>query len=160
MYTEFQLKQEVCLNKTNFNEWSFLIKNALMAKKVSDYVDKDLITPLEIQVNSPKICDADIYSNLSNQLKTAKSYDALAITIINSIVPMDALKHIKNLQTAFDIMTKLKEIYKGSKNADVYLLMNKLYSLKAKCINECKDVISEIKEIFSSLEKHRSILGN
>jgi len=38
MSTEFQLKQEVCLNKTNFDEWSFLIKNSLMTKKVSDYV--------------------------------------------------------------------------------------------------------------------------
>jgi len=26
MSTEFQFKQEVCLNKTNFDEWSFLIK--------------------------------------------------------------------------------------------------------------------------------------
>jgi len=96
-----------------------------MPKKVSSYVDKDLITPLEIQVNSPK----------------------------------DVLKHIKNLQTASDIMTKLKEFYKGSENADIQLLMDKLYSLKTKGINDCKDVINEIKEIFSSLEKHRTYLG-
>jgi len=39
MYTEFQLKQEVHLNKTNFDEWSFFINNTLIAKKASDYID-------------------------------------------------------------------------------------------------------------------------
>ena len=59
MSTEFQLKQEVCLIKTNLDEWSFLIKNSLMDKKVSDYVDKDLITPLGIQVNAARLGDAN-----------------------------------------------------------------------------------------------------
>jgi len=53
MSIEFQRKQDVCLNKTNFDEWSFLIKHTSMVKKVSDYDDKDLIAPLEIQVNAP-----------------------------------------------------------------------------------------------------------
>ncbi|KAG4101331.1 hypothetical protein H8356DRAFT_1656592 [Neocallimastix lanati (nom. inval.)] len=53
MSTGFQFKQEVCLN------------NILMAKKVSDYVDKDLITPLEIQVNAARLDVVNTCSNLS-----------------------------------------------------------------------------------------------
>jgi len=45
MFTKFQLKQEFCLNKNNFDELSFLIKKALMTKNVSDYVDKNLVIP-------------------------------------------------------------------------------------------------------------------
>jgi len=72
----------------------------------------------------------------------------------------DELKHIENLQNTFDIIAILKELYNGSENADVQLLMVKLYSLKTKSIYSCKDVISEIKKkIFSSLEKHNIYLG-
>ncbi|KAG4102656.1 hypothetical protein H8356DRAFT_1324587 [Neocallimastix lanati (nom. inval.)] len=119
MSTEFQLKQEVCLNKTNFDEWSFLIKNSLMTKKKSKLTQQDLGM-------------------------IAKSYDALTKAIIISNVPKDVLKHIKNFQTVFDIMAKLKEIYKGSENA--------------KSIYDCNDIISEIKELFSYLEKHNKYL--
>jgi len=36
--------------------------------------------------------------------------------------------------------------------------MNKLYSLKAKSIYDSNDIISEIKELFSFLEKHNKYL--
>jgi hypothetical protein len=74
--------------------------------------------------------------------------------IISSAVPKDALKYIK--KKAFKLhntMAKLKKIYKGSENADVQLLADKLYSLKAKNIYEYKDIISKIKKIFSSIVK-------
>ncbi|KAG4107287.1 hypothetical protein H8356DRAFT_1387316 [Neocallimastix lanati (nom. inval.)] len=79
MSIEFQRKQDVCLNKTNFDEWSFLIKHTSMVKKKSK---------LTHQYD-------DSHSDLSEQLKTAKNYDALTKTIISS-----------------------NEIYTGIENAD------------------------------------------
>ncbi|KAG4089002.1 hypothetical protein H8356DRAFT_957499, partial [Neocallimastix lanati (nom. inval.)] len=58
-------------------------------------------------------------------LKTAKCYNVFAKIIISFDVPKDELNHIKNLQNAFNIRVKLKEIYEGSENADIPLLIDK-----------------------------------
>ena len=56
-------------------------------------------------------------------------------------------------------MAKLKEIYEGSENTDIQLLIDILCSFKAKSIYECKDVINGIKETLNYLKKYNTYLG-
>jgi hypothetical protein len=60
----------------------------------------------------------------------------------------EAIKHIKGLRTAFEIIEKLKIIYKGNEFVDIHFLIGKLYTLKAKGISNCKDVLNQINELF------------
>jgi hypothetical protein len=53
-----------------------------------------------------------------------------AIIIAN--IPKDAFKYIKSLNNGFNIMEKLKEIYKGNKSTDIQFIVERLYPLKIK----------------------------
>ncbi|ORX54644.1 hypothetical protein BCR36DRAFT_410453 [Piromyces finnis] len=57
-------------------------------------------------------------------------------------------------------MQKLKTLYQGSESSDIQHWMKKLYSLKAKSLTDCKDVLHQISEIFSVLESNNSNLGD
>ncbi len=57
-------------------------------------------------------------------------------------------------------MEKLKSLYGEEKSSDIQYWMKKIYSLKAKNLSDCKDVINKIKEIFDIMEKNKVSLGN
>ncbi|ORX44816.1 hypothetical protein BCR36DRAFT_121409 [Piromyces finnis] len=76
--------------------------------------------------------------NLLTELEDAEAQDALAASIISTNVSRECLEHIKTLDTAFEIMQKLKTLYQGSESSDIQHWMKKLYSLKAKSLTACK----------------------
>jgi len=45
-------------------------------------------------------------------------------------------------------MNKIKNFYGKKKSSDVQFLLKTIYSIKAKNLNDCKEVITEILEIF------------
>ena len=123
-------------------------------------MEQNVIHKLETQMAVIPAEDVDAVEQFTNQLRTAITNDALAKTIICNNVTNEAIKHIKGLRTAFEIIEKLKAIYKGNESADIHLLIEKLYTLKAKDISNCKDVLNQINEIFKKLEKNNTNLSN
>jgi len=106
--SEFQLSPENRLNKTNYEEWFFQIGNFLTAKNVFDYVEQNVIHKLETQMAAIPAEEVDAVEQFTNQLRIAISNDALTKTIICNNVTNEAVKHIKGLRTAFEIIEKLK----------------------------------------------------
>jgi len=70
------------------------------------------------------------------------------------------LEFIKGLDTAYKFVEKLKSLYGKKKSSDVQYWMRKMYSLKAKNLSDCKDVINQIKEIFDIMTKNNANLGD
>jgi len=158
--SEFQLSPENRLNMTNYEEWFFQIGNFLTAKNVFDYVEQNVIHKLETQMAAIPAEEVDAVEQFTNQLRIAIINDALAKTIICNNVTNEAIKYIKGLRTAFEIIEKLKAIYKGNKSADIHLLIEKFYTLKAKDISNCKDDLNQTNEIFKKLEKNNTNLSS
>jgi len=146
--SEFQLSSENRFNKTNYEEWFFQIGNFLTAKNVFDFVEQNVIHNLGTQIATVPAEEADAIEQITNQLRIVITNDALAKTIICNNVINEAIKHIKGLRTAFEIIEKLKIIYKGNEFVDIHFLIGKLYTLKAKGISNCKDVLNQINELF------------
>jgi len=88
MSQEIKLQPDERLNKTNFDEWKFLIDNVLKSKKILNYTETDLIGNLKENLKELKA------NNLSNesikkqaekiekQIEDAEACDALASTIL------------------------------------------------------------------------------
>jgi len=49
-------------------------------------------------------------------------------------------------------MKKLTILYGKKKTSDIQYLMKKMYSVKAKTVQECREIITEILDIFEKLE--------
>ncbi|ORX54253.1 hypothetical protein BCR36DRAFT_322632, partial [Piromyces finnis] len=161
MFSENQLSQSDRLNKNNYDEWQFLIGNILKSKKIFIYAKEDVISSLRAKVEESKHKNGGVAEkNLLTELEDAEAQDALAASIISTNVSRECLEHIKTLDTAFEIMQKLKTLYQGSESSDIQHWMKKLYSLKAKSLTDCKDVLHQISEIFSVLESNNSNLGD
>jgi len=56
-------------------------------------------------------------------------------------------------------MQKLRSLYGNKKTADIQYWMKKMYSLRAKILSECKDVINQINEIFDIMNRNNANLG-
>ncbi|ORX33612.1 hypothetical protein BCR36DRAFT_448949 [Piromyces finnis] len=56
-------------------------------------------------------------------------------------------------------MQKLKVLYRKKKIADPNYWLKKLYSLKAKNLTDCKDIINQINEIFYVMNRNNIQLG-
>ena len=164
MSNEIKLQPEERLNKSNFEEWEFLITNILKSKKILNYTKSDVVGKIRKKLieaeNLPKDekYNATI-KNLTSQLEDAEANDALACTILITNVSKDILEYIKRLESAFDIMQKLKSLYGNKKSADIQYWMKKMYSLRAKNLFECKDVINQINEIFDIMNRNNANLG-
>jgi len=159
MSQEIKLKTEEHLNKDNFEEWEFLTGNILKSKRLQKYVKKDKIGELKNKLEEKsKIQTKDEQTlkeinDLKAEIENAETKDASTCTIICTNVSKETLEFIKGLDTAYKIMEKLKSLYGKKKSSDVQYWMRKMYSLKAKNLSDCKDVINQIKEIFDIMTK-------
>ena len=164
MFKETKLRTEDILNKDNFENWEFLIKNILKSLKILQYVNENVIGKLNDKLKEEKgkpKSDETVKAikDLEKDIKEAETQDALASTIISKNVSQEVLSYIRYLTTAYDIMEKLKVLYGKKKTADLNYWLKKLYSLKAKNLSECKDIINQIKEIFEVMDKNNIRLG-
>eukprot|EP00833_Pecoramyces_ruminatium_P002444 jgi/Orpsp1_1/1176476/evm.model.c7180000057769.1 len=165
MSQETKLQNEERLNKNNFDEWEFLISNILKSKKILKYVQSDIIGNLKEKLEEEKRKSGQrekpskIIKDLETKIEDAEFENALACTIISTNVSKEILEYIKRINSAYDIMQKLKTLYGKKKSSDVQYWMRKMYSLKAKNLSECKDVINQIKEIFNIMTRNNANLG-
>ena len=143
------------LNKDNYEAWHFVIESFLETNEVLDYVKSDIVTNLTGQLQEAKNAqtpDSAAIRRLEKQIVEAKKKDAMARSIINTNISYEIVDKITNLKTAFAVMEKIKTLYSKKKNSDIQYLLKKMYSTKAKSIYECKEVITDLLEIFEKLE--------
>jgi len=165
MSQEIKLQPDKRLNKTNFEEWKFLIDNVLKSKKILKFIETDLIGNLKENLKELKTNNLNNESTkkqaekLEKQIEDTEACNALASTILITNVSKEILEYIKNLKSAFEIIQKLKSLYGNEKSADIQYWMKKMYSLRAKNLMECKDVINQINEIFNIMERNKANLG-
>jgi len=161
--SENKIQLEERLNKHNFEEWEFLISNILKSKKILKYIKSDynnLKTELGLTTKAKKTEeDRKAIKSLEIKIDEAEAKDALACTIISTNVSKEILEYIKRLSTSYEIMQKLRSLYGKKKSSDVQYWFKKMYSLKAKNLSDCKDVINQIKEIFDIMEGNNATLG-
>jgi len=155
------LSSDSRLTKDNFEQWRFLISNVLKAKKIQKYVESDVVSKLKEQLTTEKTNPKSTnIESLEKEIEEAEAKDAEACSIISNNVTKGVLDYIKNLSNAYEIMEKLQSLYGKEKSADVQYWMKKMYSLKARNLSECKDVINKIKEIFDIMAKNKASLGD
>jgi len=66
---------------------------------------------------------------------------------------------VKNLENSFEVMSKLKSLYKKDKAITLQELMDKLQKLKANKLNEIVSTLFKIREIFKAMEDTSSNIG-
>ena len=66
---------------------------------------------------------------------------------------------MKNLENSFEVMSKLKSLYKKDKAITLQELMDKLQKLKANKLNEIVSTLFKIREIFKAMEDTSSNIG-
>ena len=113
MSNETKLRTEDILNKDNFENWEFLIKNILKSLKILQYVNENVIGKLNDNLKEEKgkpKSDETVKAikDLEKDIKEAETQDALASTIISKNISQEVLSYIRYLTTAYDIMKKLK----------------------------------------------------
>ncbi|KAL6616859.1 hypothetical protein U3516DRAFT_867279, partial [Neocallimastix sp. 'constans'] len=90
---------------------------------------------------------------LHNYIEDITARDALAGSIIFNNVADSIKFYIKDCESAFLKMKKLKDLYEVDDTANYGRYMQRIYSLKAKNINDTIPVINEIMELFRILNK-------
>ena len=163
------------LNGKNFDDWYLFIKNYLIAKKVFQFSEKDILSEKSAELNqtlvnlnaarnqldpnNPNPELQNIISNLQEQannqqlaVEEATTKDAMVNSIILANVSSNVLKYIRRLDSAFCKMNKIKELYKRDDKEYLNFWYRKLYSLKAKDISDTMEIINEIMELFNLLQ--------
>ena len=74
-------------------------------------------------------------NNLTNQDKTNKQWNTMALNTIYNAIDSKVFEQIKDLDRASEVWKRLEETYEGTplvKSAKLYILKDKLTSLKMK----------------------------
>jgi len=66
---------------------------------------------------------------------------------------------VKNLENSFEVMSKLKSLYKKDKAITLQEWMDKLQKLKTNKLNEIVSTLFKIREIFKAMEDTSSNIG-
>jgi len=127
----------------NFVLWYTSITGYLKAKKLHNYIVADALNYAES--NTPE------NNNKGKEDITAR--DAFAGSIIFNNVADSIKFYIKDCESAFLKMKKLKDLYEVDDTANHGRYLQRIYSLKAKNINDTIPVINEIMELFRILNK-------
>ena len=102
MSQEIKLQPDERLNKTNFDEWKFLIDNVLKSKKILNYTETDLIGNLKENLKELKTNNLNNESTkkqaekLEKQIEDTEACNALASTILITNVSKEILEYNKN----------------------------------------------------------------
>lgn len=147
--SDFNYSGEKLIGTVNFPIWYSTICEYLRSKKCERYILKDVLSSYnknEFKENP----------NMKNAYEESSAKDALASSIITANVS-DKIKFlIKDCNTAFDKMTKIKELYEADESTNYGMWFRQLYSIRAKSILETMEAINEIINLFSRL-KDKSI---
>ena len=122
----------------NFTLWASTLKSHLKAKKLHDYILGDALASITDKTENKE----DITAN-----------DALVGTIIFENVTDQIKFYLRNCESAFSKMKKLKELYEVEESAYYGMYLKRIYDLKAKNINDTLTTINEITELFKLLKK-------
>jgi len=133
MTKEFILNKEQFLNGSNFDPWFGKIKTALETRK--------LLKNLNI----------DVIPNDVEKLKKVEKKNSKAKSLIINNITDDVYEHVKNLEYSFEVISKLKSLYKKDKSVTLQEWMDKLQKLKANKLNEIVSTLFKIREIFKDL---------
>jgi len=114
---------------------------------VLSYIKSDVVGNLEKQLkeaSSVENPDASTVRNLQVQIKKAKKSDVEAKTITTTNLSLDVVEKIQGLSFAYAIMEKLRSLYVKRKSNGVQYLMRRLYAIKAKNVQDCKETIAQV----------------
>jgi len=159
MKTDFQLPPEEQLNGDNFENWIVKINNALKARKLLKYVNKNILKKYKNIKDLENLPD-NKRKEILKRRKRVKAKDALASDIIFNNVNKDVFDFIKRDENAYFRMKKLIKLYKRQDAFSIQNWMKKLNSIKAENLHECSNKLNQIIEIFKLLESHNHVLSN
>jgi len=144
---EFVLPNSSKLTGTeNFDIWYYTIMDNFETKNLKRYVDVDIINLLN-RGDDENSLDQQQLQAVRNQERE----DAVVRTIININV-LEKIKHyIKNQNTAFAKMDKLKYLYQADENSQQGMWIKRLYTIHAKTIDDTMKIINEMMELFELL---------
>jgi len=132
--------------------WYKKIYNLLRAKDLLNYIQNDYLKAVEENVKNGTMTTDD--------LRIANKNQGVAMTIIINNISDDVYNLIEDLDTPFEVMNAIKEEYDDEKSEDTERLIKKLYTLKAKKLNQVASVLRKIKDVLTTLEKKNYTIGN
>ena len=145
--SEFRLSEnEKLQGAKNFQIWYTTITGYLKAKKLHKHIEKDLPSLIITPGQGKSLTKAELEYN-----QELIANDAAASTIIFTNVSDTVKMYIKDYKTAKERMSKILDLYKKDDSAFYGMWMNRLYTIRAKHIQETMDVINEITELFRLL---------
>jgi len=130
----------------NFPIWYSIMMDYLRAKKITKYITYNVNGMLKKLTSNGNLIpeDSDFNENLEAE-------DAMACTIILTNVCDKIKTYIKDCKTAHERMKKIEKLYKNDNSAFYGMWMKKLYSIRAKDVQETMNVTNEIMELFRLL---------
>ena len=146
------LPEDYHLNGSNYNMWYKKIYNLLRAKDLLNYIQNDYLKAVEENVKNGTMTNDD--------LRIANKNQGVAMTIIINNISDDVYNLIEDLDTPFEVMNAIKEEYDDEKSEDTERLIRKLYTLKARKLNQVASVLRKIKDVLTTLEKKNYTIGN
>jgi len=139
------------LSMTNYELWYRFIRSTLKSKGLIKYVENDVTSAINNEVTAGTKTAAD--------LEDAEKNDAKAMSFLLTTISREIQEKIKNAETSFATITKIKEIYNNKKTKDVTYYLDKLNSLRAKNLDDGLEIIDKMTEIFNTLDENNYKLG-
>eukprot|EP00833_Pecoramyces_ruminatium_P016378 jgi/Orpsp1_1/1190410/evm.model.d7180000078806.1 len=147
--SEFNLpEKEKLQGNENFTIWEVTINNYLKAKKLLKYIEYDCAYHKKSPQKGKKLTEDELNYN-----EEIEAQDALASTIIFANVSDKIKVYIKDCKSAKDKMIKIRDLYSTDESEFYAKWIKKLYTIKAKNIENTMNIMNEIIELFRLLEK-------
>jgi len=102
------LKEDELLKIFNYEYWYPIIRSILKGKGLLKYIEKDIISKVTKEVRTGTKNDKD--------LKKVEMEDSKVMTFLLTSISAEVKEKIKDTKTSYEIMTKIKELYKDYKN--------------------------------------------
>ena len=146
------ITQDERLTKSNYDDWYPLIRHFLKSKGFLSYIEEDIVATTKQEVENGTKNNED--------LNKVEKNDSCVMSFIFTSVSVEIRRKIKNKETAFEMMNKIKQLYDNQANKDVAYYLRKLNSLKARGLDDSLDIMSEMEEIFNFLDEKNYSLGS
>ena len=112
------------LKKSNFDVWYLNATSILEAKGILMYTQSDVIAIVKAGIQAG--------SNTSEDLQNAMMVDSKARAFLLTSISMEIKVKVKNLKTAYAMMTKIKEFYDHEKTKGIDHYVRKIKLLEGK----------------------------
>jgi len=152
MDRNFNFPVKFFLDRNNYDLWFRMIKTVLNKYGLNKFIESDYLTSVKRDVKAK--------TKSEDELEKAFKEENFAIEIILSSVTDKPLNIIKDIETPYEMMQKLKKEYDRKSSNDTQHYVNKLKTLKSKSIKDCHDTIMEMMRIFEILEKKKYFISD